>query len=390
MFFISLSYADKPLMCHYDRKNDIWECYFPDIIDFGDVLKKLHIIGTEYWYGERAKVYLQLQYKEEIVDNATCLITIFDPDGNIIHKNAPTMHIQGYGIYYYDFPTTLNEGVYMVSAFCSWVMKEQFYNSKDFVLSKGVIVSGSIEDTKYKDNVAFKLKEEKDVLDVTFYFNLTNLTGNYTALTIYSYVSWDGTENASYYIYNFNTSSWEELPNEVYYSPNFVTINNAILQNISNYISRDNQVVVRFYSPEKGGGDNILSIDYLSVGIVQIANQTIESIRGGGEIHLHSSTFTNYTGNEYFWIFEKDKDTITETILQNHDYCYDNQTLAKNLTIQKCINDNCYNYTKIELITCEYGCSNDKCNPSPISGWIIILGIILFVVIILALAYKFL
>jgi len=114
------------------------------------------------------------------------------------------------------------------------------------------------------------------------------------------------------------------------------------------------------------------------------------NIQGAGNINIHGLTFLNYTGNAYFWVFEKNKDLVTETILQNHDYCYDNETLAKNLTIQKCINDICYNYTKIEFITCEYGCSNDKCNPSPISGWIIILGIILFVVIILALAYKFL
>jgi len=396
---VSVSYADKPMKCYYDKKEEVWICWMPEIISFGDLAKKLHILGTEYWSGEKGKVYLQLQYQGEPVENASCFITIFDPNANIIHESAPAMEVEEYGLYYYDFPTILQEGVYTIYAECSWELAEVYFPPTSYELIDGSLVAGTLEQLQAIDGNFMQIKESPttDNLEIEFNFTLpSNLSGNYTTLTIYSHVKWDGTtDNVTFYIWNYNTSTWEELPNRILYSPYFVTVNNALFGNVTEKYLDDLTIRIKINSTLDDGDRNILDIDYLSIGLVQVVSQTIENIRGGGEVHIHNATtfskvIMNESGEDLFWIFEKQKDLITETILSNHDYCWDNQTLAKSLTIQKCIGDKCYNYTKLELVHCEYGCSNDRCNPSPITSYAIVIGIIIAIFIALGLAYKFL
>lgn len=61
-------------------------------------------------------------------------------------------------------------------------------------------------------------------------------------------------------------------------------------------------------------------------------------------------------------------------------YCFDNNTATGNVTI-----DGTLHYFNI---SCDYGCENGECNPTPLIQYLIIIGVIVLIVIIVILIKK--
>ena len=148
--------------------------------------------GTEYWKGEKGRIYLQLVQNGEIVSNATCFVSIFDMNASPIYENSPCLEKEGYGLYYFDFPTYLEEGVYMVSAKCYYEDGEEFLSPTSYELKEGSIVSGSLDQLLTIDGDSMRIKEDPttDNLEVEFNFTLpSNLSGSYQEWTWWD-LSW--------------------------------------------------------------------------------------------------------------------------------------------------------------------------------------------------------
>lgn len=86
--------------------------------------------------------------------------------------------------------------------------------------------------------------------------------------------------------------------------------------------------------------------------------------------------------DEVLWNFQFDRDA---TLVSNHDYCIDNQTLGKSLTYEYCIGSECKTIVKNETIPCDFGCENDQC-VNPTMNWLFVGG---FIVFLLALAFFY-
>jgi len=58
-------------------------------------------------------------------------------------------------------------------------------------------------------------------------------------------------------------------------------------------------------------------------------------------------------------------------LISNHNWCLDNQTIARNITYQITINSNVTNITTFQTEICRFGCDNrtNFCNPSPIEQY---------------------
>lgn len=384
LFFISAAWG-KQIKCYYDKKEDTYICYFPDYFEFGDLLKKLNIHGTEYFENEMITVYLQLVYNNTLKDDALCLISIFSSNTSLLVE-MPAINIKGYGLYLINLPP-FQKGNYLISAICSWVYNEILVFPSSFQEVQGDL-AGNIDDLKKIDGRKVDLKEVNDNFEIIFNFTVPALTYNTSKMVLYSYVHWKGSgENVLYWIYNFVNRSWDYVTYAPP-SPSWITVN-AEIYNISRYIS-NNTIMLRFNTSSSSAGapNEVFSIDYLGIGLMNLTSQIVDNIRGGGEIHVHSiEDLSEEFARRIVFEGLKAGDKLTETVIFNHDYCIDNQTLVKEMLIRKCIEDICYNYTKYEYINCEFGCADDRCNPSPFQNYLILMIIIVAVSIITGVIY---
>lgn len=369
---ISIAHA-KNIKCIYDKKTDAFICDFPEYWEFGDLLKKINIHGTEYFDFEPITIFLQLIYNDTVKDNALCILSMFYNNGTRILE-MPCINVEGYGLYYLNLPP-YSEGVYLLSAVCYWEYSKVYFYPTSYIVNQGSL-AGNINDLRAIDGKKVDLKEANDDFDVEFVFQITETLINLSQASILSVVHFKGTgENVLYWIYNFENQSWELLENYAPPSPNWITVNNLIY-NISRYIN-DSQMKLRFNtsSPSAGKLDDVFSIDYLAIEASNLTSVIVDSIRGGGEVHVHNP-------KRIFAEFDKASNLITEIILSNSDYCEENN-LVKEILIRKCIDDICYNYTKYETITCPYGCADNKCRSSPFENYLILIGIIALVIFII-------
>lgn len=82
--------------------------------------------------------------------------------------------------------------------------------------------------------------------------------------------------------------------------------------------------------------------------------------------------------------------TIKQTMLSNHDYCYDNLTQAKNLSYVNCItvagNQTCWSSYDLNFISCPSGCNSDtgKCNSAELN---LLIGLLIVIAVILILYF---
>ncbi len=109
-------------------------------------------------------------------------------------------------------------------------------------------------------------------------------------------------------------------------------------------------------------------------------NETLDfQVGGSSELHISQGIY------ERFWLEEPD-------LISNHDWCHDNTTLIKEITKQKCLDSACWDYLEYKNVTCPHGCVNTtaisgECRPSPVTGALIILGIIIIMAIIFGISW---
>ncbi len=109
-------------------------------------------------------------------------------------------------------------------------------------------------------------------------------------------------------------------------------------------------------------------------------NESLDfQVGGSSELHISQGIY------ERFWLQEPD-------LISNHDYCYDNITLIKEITKQKCLDSVCWDYLEYENVTCPYGCINitttsGQCMPAPTETSVLLLEIILLFVALVGLVY---
>lgn len=99
----------------------------------GYVNYKVNVQGTEYTPSEPAKIWLQLLDNNQPVDNATCFISVFYPNNTLFINNQIMSSINNnYGLYYYDFITPSEVGVYMSTGRCI-IPRVAFFDELDDV-----------------------------------------------------------------------------------------------------------------------------------------------------------------------------------------------------------------------------------------------------------------
>jgi hypothetical protein len=351
-----------------DIKGSKITCSLPYVEDiFNSVQGKITLHGTDYLPNESATVFLQLlDGNEPINGQASCFLTIFNPNKTILRNYEKMAYLKNSnGIYYLDWTVPSEVGVYIYDAVCWYKIDESKTETADnYVLLIGDLTGGTYLSTTVLDGVVHKHKEKLTPtarLDMIYNFTDINYPF-YDALIemdVNIYYKWnDASENIDLYLYNYNTSSWDKLDNSLTITEPklFDWKNNTIYfaEFPKNYVSSNTSGEIKLRLTDSDWTDtNVkeLQIDYMEIKLFYSTEGTVTETRGSSEGHVlgleavcnNTSTINfwgsllNSTINEHnssvFWKLYKIQDEISSmNETQNSNFQNLNQNIQNNFS----------------------------------------------------------
>lgn len=263
---------------------------------------RMKVFGTEYFPGEVATTFLQLLNENyEPVYNATCWLNVYYPNNSIFIYNAMMARFDE-GLYYYDYVVPNISGIYMLTTRCFLPTLHHTFLANDFGEIYSVDQQGTYYNTHEVDNVYHVLRELHKYIDV--YYNMTNSVdiSNVTdAQIVMFYKLPHCTECLEMYIYDFVNNEWVLLPNKgsgvgVYSGADELVLSNPIDGgDLNRFVDENGNIMVRLRTSRYE-----LDVDYIGVDVVVGAVQytNLISLRGSGEVHVHSNVPVNVTVEE--------------------------------------------------------------------------------------------
>lgn len=409
LFSFIYVYADNPKITCKIKKDGL-DCSFNGMIcqtvgndincdlletPFGSERKKIQIFGTEYVAGDNGRIYLQLLDAGQPVNNATCLIDLYKPDLTKMLDDAPMVWLNSSdGLYYYDLIIPNQLGVYMMTAKCLYLVDKKSYYATNSTVLNGTNVLNYYTYTWQQDNQYYSIKEYRAggnqpyVLDFIIDFSNISIPSNYTGMNIYWFGNWNNNdEYVNMYVWNYCNSSWILLTNNITSLTTIVTQYLPFDKYNVNCIVNSGNLRLKFSDNLKtvDANQGTINNDYIYLDMVYTTFGQIENIRGSGELHVSRGISAQVNRQDIINALLENRDILSEHYkqLSNHNVCKDNTTLVHNITYEYCIGGDCsiHSYNREEI--CEYGCSNNACNPSPTVRILILLGIILAIPLII-------
>jgi len=240
----------------------------------------MKVFGTEYLPFKPGRVFLQLlDNNNQPIDDALCYISFYSPTNSIIVEDTLMTHFKR-GLYYYDFITPEEEGVYMIYVECRYRFTEIKYNPLYLTLG-GTAVVNDLAYTFEKDGKTLDVSYDKknEYIDFTFPYIGSNVSDYYIIIDgLVTDTAADTAPkniNINVQIYNNCTRTYDTLGTLTYYFPS----RSFYISNATCY----RQPIIRLLSP---GGSYTYSIDLLNVKYYNLSSVVINNIRGGGEVHI--------------------------------------------------------------------------------------------------------
>ena len=387
--------------------------YITDLV----TVPNLEVYGTEYATGEIGKIWLQLlDENRNPIENSTCLIKVWFPNSTLF-LNESGMSYLDEGIHYKDFTVPDVTGVYPQTAICSVPELIANYSMSNYT----TIALDNLETGDGDGGLGWISGWGFDTTGYCGISSLNSPIGSYHIrcsgyngkgfrtsfppisgiANITFWARFSSLEAGEYYhfeVFNETLGDWDIIrtwdENE----------DDDIYKRYSFYIDGCRSgILLRFRSESLGGADygyfdNITVSEPTILNYYEVNGTEYQYVFGSGEIHVSealTNVNTNIT-NEFndllkYFIFKE-----ARNLKSNHDYCSDNTTLVKILTYEESVLGDLYTYQRNETVFCDYGCfkyfntaeSQGYCAPSTISKWIPIIGIVLFVFIMLIIAFA--
>jgi len=276
---------------------------------------ELQVFGTEYYTDQDVKVWLQLiNPSGEYINNGVCYVDIYTPENAQYLEKAQMTAFNHDGIYYYDMPSPILEGVYPVIAECYYTAVENKTFMTSYELSRGILDGGTITDTTTINSVYLKLRENAPnprkinvnismtgaSLSACANVNPTLLTG----INVFLNAKFDSVVNddITISIFNWTSNTWKVLPNKL--------LEGNVYSSVSNFITLNNITSSGLYTDVKGmkvrledtsftdTADDKLEIDQFYIGCDELANPEWQDVKGSSELHITQKE--NILGGEYF------------------------------------------------------------------------------------------
>jgi hypothetical protein len=250
-----------------------------------------YVGGTDYYMGEMATVFLQLQDASgAAVNNASCNFDIYNTSNPLvtpIYNKQPMVFRGADGIYYYQFPTIgLPTGVYPLDAECTYIYDNYYFYTGisptiNVTTNSGTLLGGS--------PFALNSGNDADYMQWNSVPNVTlrwdNVVSNITQLDFIFTMATSGSRTFSFYARN-KTSGAFNFIGSVVASGNGVNQPDLFTSRISlDYLNSTNQVSIQVVQTAGGGSTNVY-FDWATLKAYK--NSTyITEVKGSSEVHIY-------------------------------------------------------------------------------------------------------
>ena len=258
-----------------------------------------YVGGTDYWSGERATVFLQLQDTSGLsVNNASCNFDMYNTTnmlGTPIFNKQPMIFRGADGIYFYQFSTIgLPEGVYPLDAECTYNYDNFFYHAYsttqfvNWTTNAGLFVGGNPFALNLPDDSSYV--EWSGSPNITF--TISNVSANTTKIDLY-WISWSGASRTyTFYAKNFTSGGQTVIGTMVSNSANDPNVKDLFTVTLtpSNHVNSTGSVQITIV--HGGGGSTGLWVDWIT--LKAFKNTTyITEVKGSSEVHIFSTNITS-------------------------------------------------------------------------------------------------
>jgi hypothetical protein len=265
------------------------------------------IHGTEYTNKQIAKPWLQLiNSTGDYINTGVCYVDIYTPAGGYYLEGGTMTNMNHDGIYYYDMPAPLIEGVYPVIAKCYYLAGQTFFYPNSYFTQIGTYDSGLITDTYTVNNVFIRFKEStvNPVRNISVGVNFTsgpicsNISSSLlTGISARIVGRFDSVSNddITVSIYNYTSSTWLTLPNKLLEGNTWMDFSNSLLfNNITTaglVNSTGSGLKLKFVDTNyTDGATSNLDLDLVQLSCDQLTSPVWQSVKGSSEIHVSSTT----------------------------------------------------------------------------------------------------
>jgi len=298
---------------------------FPTKLEFVELVERvtsiekqtptIDVAGTDYYFGENGKIFLQLSEDGLPIDNASCDLSVYYPN-NTLFVNSQSMISSDNGLQFYPFIVPSVAGVYMITANCKYFISEQWFFDLIGDIHYPLLyqnLNGSILGSTYNLN---SYADSEYITTDAVKIGTTYYTGNiydfqHETITNMSdaVLFWIGESNSvptlTFYYFNWTNNEFVELPNSITLSQ---TINPQATQpsGISEFVTNplpddamNSSGVIRIKIVGDGGTkDFIVYHNWLNIRFSELSNQSINFLRGGGELNVKNpiSDMINLSG----------------------------------------------------------------------------------------------
>jgi hypothetical protein len=285
---------------------------------------------------------------------------MYSPNNTVLY-NDEIMDFLENGVYYYDFKVPSEEGVYIVTAECKSPTQRTQNLANNFTSYTPIYSqTGDYTYTWAFDGNNHYVESTLTNLNISYFF--ASDTGGFGNIDWYGGTSSGGVFEILFL--NCSSGNFQSLLSTTIPANQLLHFSKALSGNFS----CNGTLEINLRLASSGGRRANLWTDYMFFNLYNTSG-AIQEVRGGGEVHVSNLA-------KFF-------DSFETSLLSNHDYCLDNTTLRKELTIQKCVDTLCYNITKFEDTVCNYGCDTERneCKSPPYITYAIFFGIVVILII---------
>lgn len=261
---------------------------------------QLEVFSTLYYPGEVGKIFLQLDQEGDPINNATCFVRVWYPNGTVLIGDTFMPFLEE-GIYFYDLLIPNATGVYPVSAKCALTgvtVEEAFISHVTY--DSGMSGLNSFAATYVLDGLSYQFIEggASNLLNTTVYLNASGLSyQNWSTMTfdqLFRRKQQVGDPAGDFFLgkfFNYTSGSYV-ITGFGFYFDEWLRITMGFSTGaITDFINQTSGEIKFQWYDALGVGDGVagtnIDTDFLRiVGTVNATNQTIEFLRGGGELNV--------------------------------------------------------------------------------------------------------
>lgn len=269
---------------------------------------EVSFFGTEYVENEDATLFLEVKDSSgATVDDANCYISVWYPSVENqthpawINNGVMRHHINGTGIYYYEFITPSISGLYMAQAKCYYSVYNIFYyppyspnSPKRTVLSGTYIPESTFVLNDYEDWIYQQCSSSGGATKSCDAYYEWIVDENLTELSVMYLGEASSMPTMIMYVWNWTNSSWIPLPNTLTFHGTAGSVPIGVDEYLSNSISINGTInptnsTVRIRTYTYGGSSFNLYDNWLNLKGARIAG-IITDLKGSGEVHVSGGT----------------------------------------------------------------------------------------------------